>query len=148
MQRNTLVRLAACVVLAVGLAAHAEDKKADPTGSWKWSMPGRNCGAAREATAKLKLEGDKVTGTVNGGRGGDAAISNGSLKGDEVSFTVERENNGTKMSQKFTGKISGDTIKGKVETKRGENEAQSRDWEATREGAAAAGAAEAKPKKE
>jgi hypothetical protein len=134
MQKNIVTRLTACLILALSLTANAQDKKADPTGTWKWSYAGQN-GAARETTAKLKLEGDKVTGTVSG-RNNDVAITDGTLKGDEISFTVAREFNGNKMTQKYSGKLSGDSIKGKVESKRGDAEAQSRDWEAKREGAA------------
>jgi hypothetical protein len=141
MQKNIVTRLAACLVLALTLAANAQDKKADPTGTWKWSISGQN-GQSREVTAKLKAEGDKVTGTVSG-RNNDTAITEGTLKGDEIAFTVSREYNGNKMTQKYTGKVSADTIKGKVESKRGDAEAQSRDWEAKRE--AATPKAEEKP---
>ena len=37
-----------------------------------------------------------------------------------------------KVVSKYTGKVDGDTIKGKVETKRGDQEGRSRDWEAKR----------------
>ena len=54
------------------------------------------------------------------------------MKGDEISFTVTREFNGNKVTSKYNGKISGDSIKGKIETERDGNN-QSRDWNATRE---------------
>ena len=132
---TTLIKAAACAVLALGAVAQAQDKKADPTGTWTWSAPGRNGGPERKSTLKLKLEGDKVTGTLSApGRGGqtsDVAISDGKLKGDEISFAVTREVGGNKITAKYNGKISGDSIKGKMETGR---EGQTpRDWEAKRE---------------
>jgi hypothetical protein len=144
MQRNTVVRLTASLILALGFVAHADDRKVDPTGTWKWSYTGQN-GQSRETTAKLKLDGDKLTGSV-AGRGGDTDISDATLKGDEVAFTVVREFNGNKMTQKYHGKISGDTIKGKVERQRGDGDSQTSEWEAKREGAGAK--EEAKPKGE
>jgi len=132
---KSLSKVAACAILALGAVAQAQDKKVDPTGTWTWSQPGRNGGPDRKSTLKLKLEGDKVTGTLSapgrGGQSSDVAISEGKLKGDEISFDVTREVNGNKITAKYTGKISGDSIKGKMET--GRNGAQPRDWEAKRE---------------
>ena len=45
---------------------------------------------------------------------------------------MTREFQGNKFVAKYNGKISGDTIKGKIETER-DGQAQSRDWTATRE---------------
>lgn len=133
---TTLIRVATCGVLALGAVAQAQDKKADPTGTWTWTMPGRNGGPDRKSTLKLKLEGEKVTGTLSapgrGGQSSDVAISEGKIKGDEISFAVTREVNGNKFTAKYNGKISGDSIKGKVETERN-GQPQSRDWEAKRE---------------
>jgi hypothetical protein len=132
MQRTfrTLTQLAACVLLSAGLAAQAQDKKADPTGTWKWTATGQG-GQTRETTLKLKLEGEKLTGTISG-RGDDTAISEATLKGDEISFQVTREVNGNKVTAKYNGKLSGNSIKGKIETERN-GQARSRDWEAKKE---------------
>ena len=133
MQRilTSLLSLAAVVALTAGISAQAQDKKADPTGTWKWSFTGQN-GQTRETTLKLKLEGDKLTGTISG-RGDDTAIEDAKLAGDEISFKVTREFNGNKVTAKYSGKLSGDSIKGKTETER-DGQPRSRDWEAKREG--------------
>lgn len=132
MQRTftSLVQVAGCLLLVATIAANAQDKKVDPTGTWKWTTTGQG-GQTRETTLKLKLEGDKLTGTISG-RGGDTAISEAKLKGDEISFQVTREFNGNKVTSKYNGKISGNSIKGKVETDRG-GQTRSRDWEAKKE---------------
>ena len=133
MQRilTSLLQLAACLVLTAAVTVSAADKKADPTGTWKWSFAGQN-GQTRETTMKLKLDGDKLTGTISG-RGGDTAIEDAKLAGDEVSFKVTREFNGNKVTTKYNGKLSGDSIKGKTESER-DGQPRSRDWEAKREG--------------
>lgn len=127
--------LGVCAILALGAVSQAY--AADASGTWTWSQPGRNGGEPRKSTLKLKVEGDKVTGTVSSpGRGGaatDTAIENGKISGDEISFTTTREFNGNKFTAKYSGKISGDSIKGKIETERGGN-TRSTDWEAKREG--------------
>ena len=133
---TSLAKVVICGVLALGAVAQAQDKKADPSGTWSWTTPGRNGGPERKSTLTLKVDGDKVTGSVSApGRGGqatDTPIADGKLKGDEVSFSVTREFNGNKFTAKYSGKLSGDTIKGKIETERDGN-AQSRDWEAKRD---------------
>ncbi len=141
MQRTkaSLLNLVTCGLLAVGSLTQLQAAdKADPSGTWTWTQPGRNGGPDRKSTLKLKVDGDKVTGTISTpGRGGQAAeaeISDGKIKGDEVSFAVTREFNGNKVTSKYNGKVSGDTIKGKVERPgRDGGEARATDWEAKRE---------------
>ena len=132
----SLTQIVTCAILALGAVVQAQDKKADPTGTWTWTTPGRNGGPDRKSTLKLKVEGDKLTGTLaapgRGGQSNDSAIADGKLKGDEISFTVVREFGGNKITAKYNGKISGDSIKGKIETERN-GQTNSRDWEAKRE---------------
>jgi hypothetical protein len=104
-----------------------EDDKPDPTGTWKWTvMMGNN---NREATLKLKLDGDKLTGAMVGRNNNETKIDDGAtFKDGEVSFSVTRDRNGTKTVTKYTGKLSGDTIKGKISVEGRDD----RDWEAKR----------------
>ena len=130
------MRTLIATALALGLAGLtvAQDKKADPTGTWKWETE-RN-GQKRETTLKLKLDGDKLTGTVTagGGKGGkatDVAIENGKFKDGEVTFTVTREFNEMKFVTKYAAKVDGDTIKGTATTER-DGQEQKREFEGKR----------------
>ena len=118
-------------VAFVGLVAVAQGAdKADPNGTWKWSVTFNN--QTRDVTLKLKLDGDKLTGKISGRNNTETDIEDATFKDNEVSFSVTRERNGQKFVTKYKGKIDGDTIKGKSESERnGQN--QSRDWEAKRE---------------
>jgi hypothetical protein len=125
--------LSIAVVLALSLVAgivQAADK-ADPTGTWKWTVTrGDN---KIDVTLKLKLDGEKLTGTMPGRDGKDIEIEDAKFKDGEISFSVTRTGqNGNKNTSKYNGKIDGDTIKGKVERTRN-GEATSTDWEAKRE---------------
>ena len=99
--------LGVCAILALGALsqAYAQDKKTDASGTWTWTSPGRGGGEPRKSTLKLKVEGDKVTGTLSApGRGGqstDTAIESGKISGDEISFTVTREFNGRSESTRL-----------------------------------------------
>jgi hypothetical protein len=154
--QKALTSLIITAALALGAATElrAADKKADVTGTWSWSMQARQGANAdanatpRKVTLKLKADGDKLTGTIaqpmgrraGGGDGAAAAapreteISDGKIKGDEISFSVKREFNGNAFVTKYNGKVEGDTIKGKVEAPgRQGGDPTSRDWEAKRE---------------
>jgi hypothetical protein len=135
---TSLLTLVTCTLLALTAAVQvqAQDKKPDPNGTWTWSQAGRNGGTPRVSTLKLKVDGDKLTGSITtpGRQGADPTttnIENGKVKDDEISFSVTREFGGNKVTQKYSGKISGDNIKGKMEFDRN-GEAQSRPWEAKR----------------
>ena len=57
--------------------------------------------------------------------GKETPIQDAKYKDGDLSFTVVRETNGQKMTIKKTGKVSGDTIKGKTEFER-DGQTQSR----------------------
>jgi len=100
-------------------------------------------------TLKLKLQGDKLTGTMSRQAGykiEELALENGKLKGDEISFATRHfatvyvknvlqptDTNQVTLST-YRGKISGDAIKGKVERDMRGTFANVRtlDWEAKR----------------
>jgi hypothetical protein len=120
----------ALVLTFVALAGTARaDDKANPTGTWKWKVTIQN--QDQERTVKLKLDGDKLTGNYVGRDNKETPIEDATFKDGEVSFKVTRERNGQKFTTKYTGKVSGDTLKGKTEFER-DGQTQSRDWEATR----------------
>jgi len=104
MKHRTLY-LSACLVLAAISVAWA----ADLNGKWVAQVPGRN-GQTRETTFNFKVEGSKLTGTVSG-RQGDNPISDGTIKGDDVSFTVVANFNGNEIKLLYKGKVSGDELK-------------------------------------
>ena len=126
MKRVFAAAIAVALVALISAAQAAED----PTGTWKWSTTfGDN---TIESTAKLKLEGDKVTGVYVGRNNTESPISNGTFKENTVKFDVIREFNGNKFTIKYSGTVSGDAIKGKSSFDR-DGQAQERDWEAKRQ---------------
>ncbi|MBM3875340.1 MAG: hypothetical protein FJ386_01280 [Verrucomicrobia bacterium] len=102
---------------------------ANATGSWKYALQ-ISVDTNLEFTAVLKQDGDKVTGTIKVNEF-DSPISDGGLKDGELSFKVVRERDGQKFTSTYTGKLSGDTIKGKITSDFG-GEKRTYDWEAKR----------------
>jgi hypothetical protein len=139
MQRKQLllasfIKIVTCaaIVLTAVTQSQAADKKADPTGTWSWIGPV----GPRKNTAKLQLEGEKVSGTISfpvrGGQTTDSTIEDGKLTRNEISFKATREMNGNKLTIKYSGKVSAETIEGKMEYEMG-GQPQSRKWDANRQ---------------
>ena len=91
---------------------------ADIDGKWAGQIQGR--GGPQTQTLTLKADGNTLTGSVEGGRGGPIDISDGKIDGNNVSFNVVREFQGNKITQEFKGTISGGELKLTVSGGRGE----------------------------
>jgi hypothetical protein len=83
-----------------------------------------------EGGLKLKQEGEKLTGAAVRNEN-ETEIKDGKVAGDEISFVVVREREGRKVTAKYKGKISGDKVKGKVESD-WSGDWQTLEWEGTR----------------
>jgi hypothetical protein len=126
MKRLASVAIALVVASLVSSALAAEN----PAGTWKWTASFG--GQEREQTLTLKVEGDKLTGSMPGRDGQASPITDGTFKDNKVSFSVTREFNGQKRTTKYSGTISGDTITGKSERER-DGQTTSTDWVAKRQ---------------
>lgn len=129
--RSSLLAALAAVALSVSVFA------ADPTGTWKWSQPGRGDRPAIEQTVKLEFKDGQLTGTMLGfespmGKVPDTAIGDATFKDDTVAFTVTREFNGNKRVSKYQAKLEADTLKGSVERPGRDGGTQKSEWVATR----------------
>jgi len=102
--------LLSCLLAAAAFAA-------DVSGKWTAEMQGRD-GQTMTSTFNLKADGATLTGTVSG-RMGETPITNGKIDGDTISFDVVREYNGNSFTLHYTGTLSTDTIKFKVDGGRG-----------------------------
>ena len=122
--------LVALVLLGCTSLLSAEEKKpVNVDGKWTWKYKTKD-GKDAEAAIKLKQEGEKLTGAYLARDGKETPIQNGKIKGDELSFDVDREVGDQKMLFKYSGKLSGDTIIGKIIF--GREKPLPHDWEAKR----------------
>jgi hypothetical protein len=100
------VLMSVSMVLAVAAIALA----ADINGKWKGELDAPD-GQKVTNTFTFKVDGEKVTGTVFSSRSGtEAPIEDGTLKGDDLAFSLTRSVEGTQMKLRYTGKVKGDEI--------------------------------------
>lgn len=81
---------------------------ADITGKWKTTFNTPN--GVREGSMTLKVDGDKLTGTMNSQRGA-VEIQDGKVNGDEISFSVTRRFQDNDVKVLYKGKVSGSDMK-------------------------------------
>jgi hypothetical protein len=100
--------LAALVLVLAGAAAASPAAQQDVAGAWAMSYTTRE-GVKMASTLTLKLEGDKLTGTISSPRG-SVPLDEVSVKGDEIAFAVVRVGFGDRIRIDYTGKVKGDTM--------------------------------------
>jgi len=115
------------LILTLGGLLEAADTKLDLTGTWKQTQPASQTG---ETIFTFKLEGETLTGTILK-RNGPNAITNGVVRGDQVSFQTRHEASspkGTIVTTTFSGRFSGDTITGTLAIETKDTDFGSRPW--------------------
>ena len=105
MKRKLRLTVLAALVIATGFVAFA----ADIDGKWTAETQGRR--GPQTQTLTLKAAGDKLTGSIDGGRGGATDISDGMIMGAAVMFKVVRDFGGNKFEQSYKGTLAGDELK-------------------------------------
>ncbi len=100
--------LGVCAALLVsGLAAMAADD-ANVAGSWQMTFEGPR--GTINQTLSIEQDGAKIKGTLKGPRG-DAPLE-GSIKGNDISFSVKRDTPNGQMVIEYKGAVDGDSMKG------------------------------------
>ena len=115
--RRLARRLTTASLLIIGLCSRGEaEDKLDPTGAWvlRATPPGR---PAQESILKLDKNGEQLVGMVTDSQGRTGAIKDAHLQGSDLSFRVQAERQGQKISFVYKGKLTKDTIKGTVTAK-------------------------------
>lgn len=99
------IRMAAVCMLALALQqAYA----ADASGDWKGSFDFQ--GTSIALTFHLKISGSTLTGTVEGLPTSPAAIEDGKVSGDALTFDVSTVYQGQPYQLVYQGKLNGDAI--------------------------------------
>ena len=120
-------------ILTVALAVPLSAQTPDISGQWELTRAGgggggrggggggRGGGGGGPIKMVIEQDGDTFTGTLEMPFG-EATISEGTIKGEEIAFTVSMETPRGPVEMQYTGKIEGDTMSGTATTPRGESE--------------------------
>jgi len=81
----------------------------DANGKWTAQVPGRD-GQTRETTYNFKVDGAKLTGTATT-QMGETPIADGTVKGDEISFSMTINMRGSDVKLLYKGKLTGEELK-------------------------------------
>ena len=103
--RTKVCMLLICLFAVTGLAL----AQAKVDGKWTAEIAGGR--GPQMVTITLKNDGGKLTGTVEGGRGGAIPIEEGTVTGNTVKFKQKQMGRGGEVILNYTGTVSGDEIK-------------------------------------
>jgi hypothetical protein len=96
-------------IVFTGLATAVSLLAGDPSGRWTAEFTGPQ-GNTIHNVIVLKAQGEKLTGTVEGMRGGETTISDGKVEGDNVSFVVVRRWQGVQFKMIYNGTMKREVI--------------------------------------
>ena len=99
--------------LVVGLCgfAGAQPGKADPVGTWKCEY--EIGGQKRTSTLTIKMDGDKLAGTMSWPDQKEAKLKDVKMKDGELTFSAVREFMDNKIPLDYKFAVTGDKLKGK-----------------------------------
>jgi hypothetical protein len=100
---------------------------ADVAGTWRWELPSE--GAPQRYEAEFNQRFQEVGGQLRI-EGTAVVLRNATVRGPLLSFTVEQDSGGRRVTREFSGRIEGDRATGKVTTSGGGETAL--DWQAVR----------------
>ena len=118
---------ATCVFHSVA-ADDTAKSSLDGTWLWNFTMPD---GAQVTPRVKFKTKDGELTGTSRFRAGGEVPITNITFKNGELSFDVVRDLFGDQAVTRYSGKLEGTAIKGKITSSSG-GEKHVYDWDAKR----------------
>jgi hypothetical protein len=124
-KKMKIARICAVVcAMALVLAAAGYAQQATKVAG-KWEMTTEGPQGTMTSTMVIEQDGEKIKGKLEGPRG---EISfEGSIKGNQIAFTVKRQSPQGEVVVEYSGKVEGDTMKGTRKGPRGETE-----WSAKR----------------
>ncbi len=100
------------LALSVAAAAANGAPPADIVGAWALSYTTMD-GVNLESTLTVKMDGDKLAGTISSTRG-SVALDEIAVNGDDVTFAIVRVGFGDTIRIQYAGKLDGDTMRLKI----------------------------------
>jgi hypothetical protein len=96
-------------MIAMSAVLAASVLGADATGKWVGKVETPN--GSRDVTFHLKQDGEKLTGHTLGRDGAEIKLDDGSVKGDDLAFSVTRKFNDMEFKIDYKGKLADKELK-------------------------------------
>ena len=117
---KSLIALCALVLLVIPMSA----LQTNVAGDWEMTSEGRQ--GPRTTNINIEQDGEKITVTMPGMRGGGEVKAEGTIKGNEIEWTFSFSTQRGDMTITYKGKVEGDTMSGTVQM----GDFGSREWTA------------------
>jgi hypothetical protein len=115
-------------IFALALLAFSQSaQQVNVTGDWEITITSPERGPRPPQTISLKQEGEKLTVTMTG-RQGEEIKAEGTVKGNEIEWSITRTTQRGEIKIAYKGKIEGDTMSGQVQM----GDFGTSDWKATK----------------
>lgn len=101
------LKIGLLLVCIFGITAYALAQNAI---DGKWTAEITTQRGPQPLTLTLKADGGKLTGTVEGGRGGAIPIEEGTIQGNTIKFKQKQQGRGGEVVMTYTGTVKGDEI--------------------------------------
>lgn len=125
MRKNVLRAIFFFMLVAFGASTFAQEGTANVSGEWEVTIESPR--GPMTSTAKFVQDGEKITVTMTGPRGGEST-GEGTVKGNAITWTITRSTPRGEMTVVYKGTVEGTTMSGTVEM----GDFGTRDWKATK----------------
>lgn len=117
-------------IFALALFAFSQSaQQVNVTGDWELTFETQR--GPTTMNINFKQEGEKLTVTTTG-RQGEEIKAEGTVKGNEIEWTITRSTERGEFKQAFKGKIEGDTMSGQLSMQTPMGERGPIDWKAAK----------------
>jgi hypothetical protein len=109
---KTACWLASSLLVLASLALFIQAQGTDVSGEWDFTM--KTPRGERTSVIKFVQEGEKITVTMQGFRGGEVT-GEGTIKGNEIEWAVTRSTQRGEFTVTYKGTVEGDLMSGTAE---------------------------------
>lgn len=106
---KSFIALCALALMVIPMSA----LQANVAGDWEMTTEGRR--GPRTTTIHIEQDGEKITVTMPGMRGGGEIKAEGTVKGNDIEWSVTRSTQRGEFTMTYKGKVEGDTMSGEMQ---------------------------------
>ncbi len=106
---KSLIALCAMALLVIPMNA----LQANVAGEWEMTSEGRQ--GPRTTNIKIEQDGEKITVTMPGMRGGGEIKAEGTIKGNDIEWSITRSTQRGEFTITYKGTVEGNTMSGTVQ---------------------------------